>query len=186
MDWDYYFYYDETSPSGLRNKVKRGTKTRIDAIAGHKHPRDYWYVTVAGKTYPVHRIVYELVNSVKIKEGNVIDHIDGNSYNNNVSNLREVPWIINSRNSKRNCSNSSGVPGVTLDEKNKGEFYWLAYWTEADGNRNTESFSVSRYGDTVAFLLACGTRYAAICRLNSEGAGYSEDHGLRPKRKKDD
>jgi hypothetical protein len=185
MDWSYYFEYDETSPSGLRNKVKRGVKAPKDAVTGTKHPRDYWYVTVNGKTYPVHRIVYEMVNRVKIADGNVIDHIDGDSYNNKASNLREVPWIINLRNSKRNCTNRSGVPGVSLDEKNRGEFYWLAYWTEADGTRSVESFAVSKYGDTVAFLLACGTRYSAICRLNSEGAGYSEEHGLKPNRKQE-
>lgn len=72
------------------------------------------------KTYFKHQAVYEFHNG-KISEGLVIDHINRDINNNNISNLRIATRRENSCN---NSTNTSGYPGVSYaarDEK------WTAY-----------------------------------------------------------
>lgn len=47
----------------------------------------YWIVGFNKTTYPVHRVVWTVAHG-PIPEGMVIDHIDGDPSNNNLSNLR--------------------------------------------------------------------------------------------------
>ena len=61
----------------------------------------YWKVTIDGKVYGVHRLLWEKANGA-IPEGYVIDHIDRNPMNNDLSNLRAVPRGFNVANT--NCS----------------------------------------------------------------------------------
>ena len=44
---------------------------------------------------------------------NHIDHINGDTSDNRISNLRDVPNKINLRNMKRNVRNKTGIPGVS-------------------------------------------------------------------------
>lgn len=179
MDWSELVYYDETSPSCLRWKVKR-PKNKVNGVVGHKHPRDYFYVIINRKCYPVHRIVYELLIS-EIREGHVIDHIDKNSYNNKISNLREVTRLVNLRNQKMNNKNKSGHTGVNYDEKSPGRFYWTATWRAADESgklkQRSKGFSIKKYGNDTAYQMACEYRAKMIDLLNTKGAGYTQDHG---------
>lgn len=81
------FEIDETSPSGLRWKTKGRKKTNSGKIAGH--PTIYWSVVFKKLKYRVHRIIYQMSNKIDKLDGNVIiDHIDGDRQNNNISNLR--------------------------------------------------------------------------------------------------
>jgi hypothetical protein len=57
----------------------------------------YYSVKIDGKTCCSHKLMYESFYG-KIKEGNEIDHIDSNSLNNNLSNLREVTPEKNKKN----------------------------------------------------------------------------------------
>lgn len=50
---------------------------------------------------------------LKIPDGFVCDHIDGNTLNNRKANLRVVTYAQNTWNRKRNSTNSSGYVGVT-------------------------------------------------------------------------
>ena len=49
MIWEDLFYYDETSPSGLRNKVSRGKAVK-DRESGYLGDNGYYIVKVRGKT----------------------------------------------------------------------------------------------------------------------------------------
>ena len=51
--------------------------------------KGYYKICLQGKMFFVHRIVYEAFHG-KLVNGLVIDHIDGNPLNNNVSNLRQI------------------------------------------------------------------------------------------------
>lgn len=53
-----------------------------------------------GKTYRVHRLVYETIKG-SIPEGYVIDHIDGNPSNNNINNLQCISQSDNLLKAKR-------------------------------------------------------------------------------------
>lgn len=94
-----------------------------------------------------------------------------------------IRWETNeqqARNKGIQSNNSSGVSGVSWDDKTyKGisNLYAKAQWNDLDGKLKTKSFSVKMYGFLPAFKMACEYRYKKIQELNSLGADYSEKHG---------
>jgi len=71
-----------------------------------------------------HRVIWAIVYGEWPKE--VIDHIDGDPSNNRLNNLRHVPQVINTMNSKKRSDNVSGHAGVNWHvEVSK----WRAYIT---------------------------------------------------------
>jgi hypothetical protein len=84
------------------------------------------------------------------------------------------------RNKGLQSNNSSGVSGVTWDEKlYKGisYLYAKAQWNDLTGKLRNKSFSTRKYGLLPAFKLACEYREKMIQELNTNGAGYSDKHG---------
>ena len=79
-------------------------------VAGSKD-RGYLVITLLGKLYRQHRLMWLYVYGEFPKE---IDHIDGNGHNNKISNLRNVNRSINMRNKKKHKNNTSGHCGVSL------------------------------------------------------------------------
>lgn len=64
---------------------------------------------------------------------NIVDHINGDTTNNSVSNLRWVSRTQNSLNSKRQSNNTSGYKGVYCSKriiKGKCYEYWVSSWHE--------------------------------------------------------
>lgn len=185
------FYYDKSSVSGLRYKRdivgKNGRiyKKRNDVTGSVKVRSESklelpkaWVVYVNGKRVYVHNIILTL-NSIPFNENQDVDHIDGNPLNNLLENLRVVEHNINSRNCKKSNNNVSGVNGVALLRRKDGRpDTYCATWTELDGTKKTKEFSTFKYGYEKALELAKKYREKQISRLNSEGAGYSNRHGL--------
>jgi len=101
--------FDYSSETGvLYWKIKFPRKNIGDPV-GYKSThmgKDYLRVTINGKKYMVHRLIYIFVNGVI---NNEIDHVDGNGMNNKITNIRDVPHIENLRNQKLYKSNKCGV-----------------------------------------------------------------------------
>lgn len=193
------FYYCETSSTGLRfNKdIVRGigkqyvykrkgeeAGSRIFMRGSEKH-----MVRVQlnnGKLASAHRIIWTLVFG-KIEDGHVIDHIDGNPFNNNIANLRSIPSGENTRNAKKRKDNKTGVTGVAFHKGSPPKSYgtYIALWKE-DGKSRTKAFSVNKYGEELAFLCACEMRDKMLRILNINGAGYTERHGVESEEKAQD
>lgn len=78
--------------------------------------------TVNGETATLleHRIIWEFVYG-EIPDGMEIDHIDKDSTNNSISNLRVCNRIQNSSNKDRHVDNTSGYKGVSYF-KQTGKF----------------------------------------------------------------
>jgi hypothetical protein len=171
-----YLVYDESSPSRLSWKPPR----MFGRQAGTQASNGYWHVMVNYKSYPCHRVVWQMRHGA-LKPGEEIDHIDGNPANCDFSNLRIVSKALNLRNRKMLRNNKSGTTGVTFTSK-KGRSawydYWEAAWMELDGRYTRKTFSILRHGNDEAFRLACEARHKAIEELNSCGAGYTERHGV--------
>lgn len=181
INWADYFFYDESSPTFLRWKVviRSGRNRRImrdiGDIAGNLNKRlRYSQVQLDSQVYSVHRIIWELHNH-KIPDNMVLDHIDGNTKNNNILNLRLVSKIVNMRNQKKPINNSSGHTGVSLMET-KGLSYWIASWRNLDGKFKQKCFSVNKLGHE-AKELAVAYRKQMIAELNKQNAGYTERYG---------
>jgi hypothetical protein len=180
-DW---FLYDDSSKSCLRWNREicsgaSGSHVNVsvgDEAGGFNKVHEYFIVRFKGRLTGVHRIIWEIFNG-DIPEGFQIDHIDGVRSNNNISNLRAVEPIFNSRNHKKRVDNTSGVVGVSLSEK-LGNMYWRASWQTLEGRQSTKSFSIKMFGED-ALEMAIRYRSKMVELLNSAGAGYTEDHGKR-------
>ena len=88
------FEISESSPSGLVWKVRSGRWGRypVGSVAGSlggKPNKRYWAVNTKSGCFAVHRIVYLLAIG-SICPVKVINHIDGDSTNNKISNLEQV------------------------------------------------------------------------------------------------
>jgi len=183
------FYYDETSPSGLRYKVNRyKNKGAISKKAGEpagvvklqgkdKLPRGY--IVTTGSKYQnnitammAHRIVWLLCKG-SLDNSLVIDHVDGNPLNNTISNLREVTYLENSRNKKVSISTAegkTGFTGITLHREHTNPIY-RASWVNTSGKVETKSFSWKKYGRDIALQMAIKARLSA-----TENSGWTDRH----------
>ena len=83
---------DSSSPSGLTWRVnRRGTAkagTKAGTVATSGTGANFWSVRVNGILFQAHRLIWKMINGND--PVNVIDHIDGNPLNNNVSNLQDI------------------------------------------------------------------------------------------------
>jgi len=179
------FYYDITSPSGLRRKTDwrcgpKGSTLRACAgdVVGGLHPRGYYKIRVNGTSMSAHSIIWQLHNG-SLPEGWIVDHIDGNTTNNDINNLRAISIQHNSQNRKMRNDNSLGITGIS--ERFDGSYHrFLVRCSNLDGSRHHKNFSVHQYGREQALKLAIEYREEYIKKLNEQGACYTERHG-KPK-----
>jgi hypothetical protein len=101
------------SPGG---GVKKDTET------GCKNARNYVYIGIKGKVFSAHRLAWLLTY------GNwpeyEIDHINKNTSDNRIENLRLANRTQNNQNRKKFSNNSSGHTGIIWHKKDK---LWTAY-----------------------------------------------------------
>jgi hypothetical protein len=89
-------------------------RTRKGATEGQlagKHNTAYPVVKIDGNSYKLHRVIFVMHNGYCPDE---VDHIDGNTHNNLIENLRAAKRAENMRNVKLSATNKSGVKNVSL------------------------------------------------------------------------
>lgn len=189
MNWNDYFFYDETSPSGLRWKVAKwiGEFRSVQIVsegevAGSKQfnkdgTAKAYRVGLDGVDLFVHQIIWEMFYG-PIPDGMVIDHFDGDSFNNKICNLKCKTRKHNTQNTRKKKQNTSGVTGVFWGDKGySGATFAIANWQcPVKGNR-TKSFSARKYGLLPAFKMAFIFREERIKELNLAGEQYTDRHG---------
>ena len=127
-------WFDYRDGDFYRKKGRRGAKA--GSKAGHVHTdkqtgRQCIHVgfNQSGskhKLYLIHRLIWAW-HGKSLEPNQEIDHIDGNSLNNRIENLRAVSSKQNQENIKSSNKNSkSGVRGVCWDKPLKK---WVAYIT---------------------------------------------------------
>ena len=172
-DYSEYFFIDKSSPSGLSRKqgvytgtYHKGTLGYCGYKAKRKDGQQYWRVKYKNKSPQVHRIIWQLQYG-DIPDGLVVDHIDGNSLNNNLNNLRLVTQEENCKNRRKSKNNSSGHHGVTIDS-----YSCRATWVDSDGIKKSKRFNIRKLGFEEAL------RQASEYRKSMDVAsGYSSTHG---------
>lgn len=143
-------------------KVALNSNIRIGDIAGgvvNKRAKQYLHIMVDRGVYQAHRLVWLYVHGVWPEE---IDHIDGDSLNNKLENLRNVTHAENCKNKRKNRNNMSGITGVRF-YKARGK--WVSYIYH-----NKEQIHL---GYTYDFFEACCIRKSAENRL-----GFHCNHGV--------
>lgn len=187
IDFKEFVYYDETSPTFLRWKVDvySGRYYRIlekakDEVAGSLiSSSGYAQVKINHKLSLCHRVIWEL-HFGEISKGYFIDHLDGDKFNNNITNLRLTTRQGNSRNCKKREDNNSGITGVHFSNVKKRSGlgtspYWVACWF-VDGRTYAKRFSVNRFGEK-AKQMAIDFRKEKELELNLVGVAFTERHG---------
>lgn len=111
MNWHDYFRYEDGKLYWI-NAPKR-KPFLAGAEAGSLNGNGYRAVKIDGKRFMCHRIIYEMLIG-EIPEGMVIDHINGNKLDNDISNLRVASVSLNARNCRMNSKNKSGFNGVSF------------------------------------------------------------------------
>lgn len=184
MKWSDYFYYDETSTTFLRwkNNIYKGNPEFLaiaaGEIAGTRQYRENGdpkrlQVQLNNKVYAIHTIIWEIFNG-PIPQGMLIDHLDRNPFNNDISNLVVKTQAENSRNKSMSRKNTSGITGVSLHKRPRVS----ASWRDLDGKNCIKYFTIKDCGSLEKAIEAASQfRKLKIMELNSKGAGYEYDHG---------
>lgn len=105
-------------------------------------------MSISGKAYYAHKVVYSLYNRIDLDAQCVVDHIDRNTTNNSTENLRLTTVQGNNLNASLRKDNSCGIQGIRKLCA-KGWFYWVARWKE-NGKLIEKCFSVSVLGEDKA------------------------------------
>ncbi len=108
------FYYDENCGEFVRLK-KTTNSVNIGDVAGTVNFYGYKQINIDGKIYKNHRLAWLYVYGFMPELH--IDHINRNTKDNRISNLRLVTVSQNLQNSKKRTDNTSGYKGVSLHKK---------------------------------------------------------------------
>lgn len=149
-------YWNKRPPEHFKTEkeYKRWNSRYANKEAFNYLDAGYFRGTIDHKPYKAHRVIWKLLYG---NDANVIDHIDGNTQNNRLVNLRSISYKENAKNSKLSKKNTTGISGVSWSNSNKA---WRAYIGKS---------WVSHYCD---FFEACCARKSMEIKL-----GYHPNHG---------
>ena len=103
-----------------KERPKFSRKPKNDMEAGTVSGHGYKKIRFKNKTYYTHQMIFLMQHGYIPK---VVDHIDGNTANNKIENLRESSKSFNACNSKISSRNTSGHKGVIWLKREKK---WVA------------------------------------------------------------
>ena len=176
------FYYDENSPTSIKWKISNRQTNHCKRVAGDvagfksvtKTKVNQGYrVGYKGKEYKVHRVVLYL-HGIDCT-GKVVDHIDGDPFNNRLENLRVITQSENCRNMKLRSDSKTGVLGVDMRVIH-GTWNYVGK-ISINGKTASKAFNIKKHGLLPALYKAHEWRKEQIRLLNEQGAGYTERHG---------
>ena len=151
-----WFFYDPTTgsfeygnPPDAMFRDARSAKiwrTKTSGLKpGWRGQNGYIYLTLRGQKLLAHRVAWFLHHGEWPK--NYIDHINGNSADNRICNLRDVTHSVNMMNTRLRVDNRTGAVGVQRRGKR-----WIAQIKAFGSQQNLGSFETK--SEAVAARLA--------------------------------
>ena len=181
------FYYSENSKTGLKWKIdkiganggvlKRKDKDAGCFVKGKKGEKKCINVNLRGKIHKVHRIIWELLVG-SIPDGMVIDHLNGNPWDNRIENLSCKSQRHNLQNSIRNFKSNTGIKGVRLATMNDGKNFYIEarVFGQKLNKYSSIRFSLEDFSYEDALEKATAWRRSEMEKLNGNGEQYTERH----------
>lgn len=151
-----YFAYCEDSPSGL---ISLKTGKPCGTRKHNNNNKSYWIVYNNKTHYRASRIIC-ILHAIYIDKTLVVDHINGDSLDNRISNLRVCTQAENSENVNTKKSETQGVKFIKRDQR------WVAQWQE-NYKQKEKGFPVKKYGYEEAKRLAIEYRNLMVSRKES-------------------
>lgn len=99
----------------FRYNPATGSFLKYDDSFGYINPKEYWNIRYEGELYKIHRLIWKWWYGYDPEE---IDHINGDTLDNRIDNLRNVDHTQNRRNQKKRKDCKSGFNGVTQYKNN--------------------------------------------------------------------
>lgn len=96
-------------------KTSNYHKRRIGTVSGYKRPDGYMQIRIKDKSYLLHRLVWLYHNGEFPTKD--LDHINFNTKDNRIENLREATKSENQWNIGITKQNTSGFKGVSYDKR---------------------------------------------------------------------
>lgn len=187
IDFKDYFVVDPESPTGLRwrddvkrlERGKRGGNGWGGTPAGYRKKTkgrvNTTSVILDNKRYVVSRVIWTILNG-EIPKGMIIDHLDGDPWNNNPSNLFCKTRAENIRNCAKRKDNTSGFVGIRFVVQGNLT-YCVGTYQDENGRRRHGQFSVQKLGLLPAFQQAIEFRLNGIKKMNEEfNFKYTDRH----------
>jgi len=161
---------------GMAGTVEQKAWKRIIQRCTNANNQDYEVYSKIGISDTIRKDFMAFYQDIgPAPEGKVsVDRID-NTKGYIEGNLRWADDVQQARNKGKYSNNKTGHTGVHYTAPKDVGMY-TATWRE-NKTPKAKSFSVGKYGDELAFFLACEYRDLMIQRLNLAGAGYTENHG---------
>jgi len=145
-----------------RSHYRDFKKNRVGKRAGYEHTKKgVRVINTFKKSYYEHRLIWALYYKEWPPREMFIDHINGDSTDNRIDNLRLVTHKENSLNKKLSSNNKSGVIGVSKNSRNKK-------W-KADITYNNQKYYLGEFNN---FDDAVKVRKAAEIKY-----GFHKNHG---------
>jgi len=158
-----YFLYDANTGVFTRRKHS-GSRARQGDIVGSYNDSGYLTVLFQGSRYKLHRLAW--LYHYGVWPTYSIDHINGVRDDNRIVNLRDLPQLLNSQNTRR--YNKTGYQGV----KRVSENSWSARMTVCGKDVHIGSFPTAELA-SAAYLAAKATLHSAT--VLARHAGQNQD-----------
>ena len=180
------FYYDPSSSTGLRWKVWNRAYGKLRRDSGDEAGKKYFNIRdnskhmirvgFSGKLLAVHRVIWVLEIG-PIPNEYIIDHKDGDPFNNNLDNLRCIHSHQNSRNAKKRKDITTGITGVYRIHNGTGSYYIGAGYYDENKKFITKQWPLLKYSEQEAIEFARLWREDQINKMKELGYEYTERHG---------
>lgn len=158
-----YHFKDWRGRNGFYSNIEPSFKAGSPSKPTKRNPCSYIIIGLGGKNYKAHRLAWFYVHGEWPSED--IDHINLNTYDNRISNLRLSKDKLNHRNRSKYKNNTSGISGVSFYKR-------LNKW-QAEGQQVINGERIRHYlGVFTSFIDACAARKSWELKYN-----YSENHG---------